>query len=914
MEDGEVPSPPPGLESEQSVDPAAREPARAPASDLDPTLTVASPPPSALSGLVLGERLGGRFELVEELGQGGFGRVYLARDRELGREVAIKVIGLIGERSLSAEELELFDREAKATARLGHPNIVTIFDWGSWRGFPYLVLERLRGETLFVRLRRGPLAPDEAAGILLPVLRALAHAHAAGVLHLDLKPSNVFLGEGGEVKVLDFGMAQLDLARHSVRRALGKSPDEAAGSSPPAGGTPAYMAPEQWHGQGVDARADVWAVGVMLFEMLTGRLPFKVSARSSAALEPGPTPSVRALAPAVPAELEAIASRALAKDPTLRFQTARALLEALERFRRQSGPTHTKRRLVAFALALGGLAAIGVGAWLARSSTRRDPPPLSPPAYRQVTFRGDARDPSISPDGKWVAYAAGEQLLVQALGGGPARTLLSAKRLCCVRWVPNASEISFYASLEPAPTAAGLYGFYLISVFGGAPRPLPGFTGASDWAPEGERFADVRTARKRIFIQRKATGERSSIALSGSFTWLHEVDWSPTGDRLLFLTREGERYAVWTIGVDGRGQQKVFEESARLMSARWSPRADAIYFLRWRQDAAELLRVSVAPAGRAAGPVSSVLPGLLTASRISISNDGGRLIFMKEVKHSNLFVVDVSSAKPKARAITSDSSVKLRPSISPDGRRVAFSQGSSNRRNVFTIPLAGGQPTQLTFLDSDNLSPAWSPDGREIAFGSMEGGTARVWSVPSQGGPLRRFAGSRMSQSLRLTWAPGARILYHRPGNRNFHHLDPATGEERPLLRDDSRGWAFEPLYSPDGRSVALYWNRRDGPGLWIVSTKGGLERHLAKGLHVFPVGWSSDGKWVYFVQSGSRDELQLQKVAVEGGPPERVMTLPFDKPVWDVRMTPDAKQVVCSVVERQSDIWLVENFDPRSR
>src|SRR5438105_2303049 len=196
-----------------------------------------------------------RFELVREIGRGGFARVFEARDRVLSRPVAIKL--LKRRRRLNDSELELFYREARATARLNHPHIVTAYDWGAWNDTPFLVLERLEGESLDKQVARGPLPEERAWEIITQVAQALAYAHSMGVLHLDLKSQNVFVLEDGRIKVLDFGLAGLDWDEEIPGRLVRVG-----------GGTPRTMAPEQGEGARADSRADVWAIGVILHQLL----------------------------------------------------------------------------------------------------------------------------------------------------------------------------------------------------------------------------------------------------------------------------------------------------------------------------------------------------------------------------------------------------------------------------------------------------------------------------------------------------------------------------------------------------------------------------------------------------------------------------------------------------------------------
>lgn len=277
--------------------------------------------PIVRGGEPAGERLRpviGRFEIVRLLGRGGFGVVYEARDTELGRHVALKLMRTdrLGATDRAAL-LEMFRAEAAAAAKLNHPNVVTIHDFGTDEDVPYLVLELLTGETLSRRIERGRVPPTEAIAILTEICRGLIHTHAAGVIHRDLKPSNVFLREDGQVKILDFGLAQVEKAL------TGGQSDDTPGS-----GTPAYMAPEQWHGELQDERTDLFPCGVMLFQMLCGQLPHRIleSGRSDLA-ESGA--SLGSRMSGVPSWLIAVTERALASDPRSRYPSARELLDAL---------------------------------------------------------------------------------------------------------------------------------------------------------------------------------------------------------------------------------------------------------------------------------------------------------------------------------------------------------------------------------------------------------------------------------------------------------------------------------------------------------------------------------------------------------------------------------------------------------
>jgi Tol biopolymer transport system component len=227
------------------------------------------------------------------------------------------------------------------------------------------------------------------------------------------------------------------------------------------------------------------------------------------------------------------------------------------------------------------------------------------------------------------------------------------------------------------------------------------------------------------------------------------------------------------------------------------------------------------------------------------------------------------------------------------------------------MPIEGGQMKQLTFFNSLNWGPVWSPDGKEIAFGSKQTGAQKVWRVDSKGGTPRPFDKSELSSQL--TWSPGSDILYQRPGNRNFHFINPTTGEEKPLVENDSVGWMFYPRYSPDGKKVVVYWNRREAAremvGLWIISLEDSSQVLLCSG-GINPIEWSSDGSWV-FARNPYQKSSEILMVPVNGGEAKSFVTLPFENIGRQISMLPNGQEFVCAVSETQSDVWLMENFDP---
>jgi Tol biopolymer transport system component/DNA-binding winged helix-turn-helix (wHTH) protein len=588
---------------------------------------------------------------------------------------------------------------------------------------------------------------------------------------------------------------------------------------------------------------------------------------------------------------------------------------------------HVARRAVGRFAAVGVALAI-IGALLIAYALRRSTPRpatvvSSDATFRQLTFGGKQGTPSLSPDGRAIAYVSMEsaerRLVVQNVDGGPDVTVFSAPEVGGARWSPDGSELLFWARGGQAD------GTYIVPRAGGSASRISEAVAVAAWSPDGATIALARPLVGQIVFKARRDAATRSIALQNVKRWIADLDWSARG--LLVVANDNDgRHTIWVVQPDGSDQRLVLEDRAEITAARWSPGGEAAYYFRKLHQTTSLYRVPIA-AGAAttdAAP-TPLLAGLETDGWLSFSADAARLVFARAPYSSNLAVMEVASAADgvnhEPRWLTEGTAVVERPRVSPDGKTVVFNSGPPGSSNLFTVPLAGGPAKQLTFLDGLNIGGVWSPDGQWIAFASTHGGLRRVWRVRASGGPARPISSGALSDTFELAWSPGREILYQQSGNRNFFAIDPATNRERPLLSDASRGWLFSPVYSPDASRIAVAWSRRPDVGHWLIEPSGAPVALVAAGSMESPIAWSSDGK-AFYIADGKRSayrgvtvdtgetstEAHLLRIGLDGTR-QMVLRLPFEE-VGGVTVTPDGGHVVCAVYRSRSDVWLVDRFD----
>jgi serine/threonine protein kinase/DNA-binding SARP family transcriptional activator len=879
-------------------------------------------PAPASGGMQSGHGFAERYRIERELGAGGMATVYLARDLKHDRDVAIKVL-----RPEIAEGLarERFVREIGIAGRLQHTNIVPLFDSGETDGRLFYVMPHVQGETLRDRVARdGSLPIDEVMHILGELASALAYAHGQGVIHRDIKPANILL-PGRRAVLTDFGIARAALVALTPAGVLTDALTQVGISL----GTPAYMSPEQVAASpDVDHRADLYALGVVAYEMLAGRPPFvKATPQEvlTAQLIEPPVP-VGELRGDTPAWLGALVVRCLEKRPADRWQSADELLAALEAKGPAVGertPSSTrsiggpKRRTRPAALVAGASVLIILAIATVMIARRLGKPPPIAAQHTRLTFDGTVQSGAISPDGSLLAYVATgsdttpTRLLVRDLAGGSTITLARVGSVANLKWSPNGSSLLF-SGIDSVGRFVGL----IYPRLGGPPRPSTCRAPFVAWSPDDARLACWAQGQKtRVYFVNLATLDRSSIPPPDTGSFYGAGEWSPSG-RLFalstFVSGPRQRPEIWIVRRDASEWHRLVRDSVGLTGLAvvgnttglaWSQSGDALYYLRGDQ----LRKIGVRSDGTARG-IPEVLQTGLEGSSLSITADGSTLTYTRSQSHSN-----IQSATELGRAgsgrfawvtMTQGIGFQSEPVISPDGDWVAYRDGETGELTV--APFGGGAPRSITSNRGAVSSPGWSADGNQLAFWALVRRGAQLRVIRREGGSGRTYE-KPLGSGETPRWAPGSRILYQTPGNRNYRVLDPRTGTEVPLVANDSVGWMFSALGSPDGRFVAVYWNRKPQRGVWLISMQDSSQALLSPG-QAHPLGWSADGTSLY-VANGRRIEV----VSLPGGRTVRVIDIPYPAQFCRAVERPSGLKLACLVTETVSDVWMLQNFDPKA-
>jgi serine/threonine protein kinase/Tol biopolymer transport system component len=792
----------------------------------------------------------GQYEILSPLGAGSMGEVYRARDTRLNRDVAIKILPELA--SSDPERLHRFEIEARAAAALNHPNILAVYQMGTYEGAPYLVSELLEGKTLTETLRRGSLPPRKAIDYGVQIAQGLAAAHEKGIVHRDLKPDNLFVTKDGRIKILDFGLAKLTQPRESI------SSSSATLTLPGvAMGTVGYMSPEQVRGLPTDHRSDIFSFGAILCEMLMGKQTFQrpTSADTMAAILNAEPPAISELAPDVPLALQRVVNRCLEKNAEQRFQSASDLAFALQaladptisspsgahEIRRDDGP---RRRVVPVAAAV----VVIVAAALLYFFMQPAPAPRIA-NYLQLTHDGQQKS-LIGTDGSRLYLNSGEGRAgsfasrgvseMTVAGGEPKKlSILPSLNMVPLDLSPDGSQL-LVVDGQGAPPKGPLWSF---PILGGSPRRLAdvvGETGA--WSPDGTML--VYTNLSDLFVA-KADGSDSHKLLSVKGDIVN-VAWSPDGGHLRFDSSETAgtigQQLMWEVAVDGTNLHRLLEgwhTPPNECCGKWT--ADGKYFVFqsngqiWAlPQESGFLRSDPKPVQLTSSPLSltSPMPG----------KDGKKLFMVGQTYRGELTRYDLKARQfaPFLGGISAEY-----VAFSKDGlwvTYVAYPEGTLWRSKV-----DGSERQQLTYRPMYPVLPRWSPDGQKIIFFEFALGAdkpARMYEISPAGGSPQPLLPNDSSQQLDPNWSPdGSKIIFAGESNdpsSAIRILDLASRQVSTL--PGSQGF-YSPRWSPDGRYISAF--SPDSKTLLLFDVQTQKWSNLATGSLSW-LNWSHGGQYVY--------------------------------------------------------------------
>ncbi len=848
------------------------------------------------------------YRILAKIGEGGMGEVYRARDTQLGRDVAIKVLPAAF--SEDADRLRRFEQEAQAAGGLNHPNILVIYHIGEHQGAPYIVSELLEGETLRERTAGTALPQRKAMDYGLQIAHGLAAAHAKGIVHRDLKPENLFITNDGRVKILDFGLAKLTGAADG-NLSQTEVPTRRVDTDPGlVMGTMGYMSPEQLRGKPADHRSDIFSFGAILYEMLSGKRAFRggsVAETMSAILREDP-PDLSETNKTTSPALERLIQHCLEKNPEERFHSARDLafaIESLSGTATSSGQTMTiaavttatdGRQTTGITRLFGnarvawitaGLLFIGLLAVLPSALTHFRRAEVESPIAVRFTIRPPEkavgfRQLAISPDGRNLVFVVSvegkTQLWLRPLGSFMARLLPGTEDINSFPfWSPDSSSIAFAAGgkLKKIDLADGTQ-----QTLCTLSEEARGFGGT--WSRDGT----ILFFRAGSIYRVSAAGGEPSLVpgLEGSPQGI-ECRWPsflPDGRHFLYLvtTSQQETSGIYLASLDGKETKRLFTSDS---SAIYAPSAAGKGYLLFARDGALLAQPFDASrltfTGEPFRIADQVRVNVNSRGSFSVS-DNGTLVYDPSGERDNQQLTWFDRAGKQLETIGALGTFIL-PRLSPDEKRVALSRRDPKTGifDIYVIDIVRGASSRLT-SNSANANVVWSPDGTRIVWATNRGGSYQFYQKSASGVGQEEILLQSNNRIFPTDWSSDGRFILYRqvdPNTKEDLWVLPFDGDRKPFSFLQTQYNETAARFSPDGRWIAydsdesgnreVYVQAFPSGGRWPISTKGGAIPQ-----------WRRDGKELFYA-SPSDGKMMAVEVKTSGtfepGIPRALFDLP---------------------------------------
>jgi serine/threonine-protein kinase len=807
----------------------------------------------------------GSHQILSLLGAGGMGEVYRAVDVRLNRQVAIKI--LPAEYAADAERVARFAREAQAIAALNHPAIAAIYDVAEANSIRYLVLELVEGETLADRLRRGAVPPDEALRLVRGICEALEAAHEKGICHRDLKPANIKLTGEGAIKVLDFGLAKIVRETGSTPNLTNSPTLSLAGTVPGLIlGTAGYMSPEQAKGFTADPRSDVFSLGCILYELLTGRQAFEGETTSETLAAVLKTePDYTRLPPRLHPRIHELLRRCLEKQPKQRWHSAADIRVEIDSIlahgvMADARPTTVRSwqsAALLFAASLLGAAVGGVAVWKLRPERPQPTLHLSIPLREGQQFTNTNRQLiAWAPDGSALAYLADNKIFVASLNETVPRELGGSEGAMTLAFSPDSRSIAFWTDFDRSLKRISVAGGAAITLYT-SPMETPVY--GIDWSEYGIAYVPFEQG---ILLLPPSVGKPETIVPPATPQTIATPQMLPGGRAVMYSLATGDAPSRWDTGqvvvqILGSVERKVIIEGGG--DARYVPTGHIVYALSGTLLAVpfdlDRLTVTGEPVPVIEGVRrSNYVPNVPSTAQFSFSRVGAAAYIVGPPTIANtqndLALFDRSG---KATPLRLPPGPYEGPRVSPDGRFVAFTSNERRDTNIWVYELAGGaSPTRLTF-GGKNQFPVWSPDSQWVVYQSDRDGDPAVFRQRADGaGTAERLTTpeSGTAHVPELWTRTGERLMYSVMKNGTFTLWLVSVSDRK------STQWGSvqsrirsQPALSPDGKWIAYQSTETGKNEIFVQPFPDGGSRYMVPSdqNNHHPI-WSADGRDLFYI------------------------------------------------------------------